>query len=167
MRVYSFPRWCSGQCRRHKKHKKDIRVRSLGWEDPLKKEMATHSSILAWRIPWTEEPGRLQSMASHRGARLSTPHNKYRRLRILQIFFPVPDLQPGKPDMGFRMLQPPRPLCPWAFPGKNTGVGCHTFSLRLTVASALPLEVEYPFWSSPVFSVYGCSAISCDFVVSV
>ena len=36
----------------------------LGWEDPLKKEMATHSSILAWRIPWIEEPGRLQSMGS-------------------------------------------------------------------------------------------------------
>ena len=41
---------------------KETRVRSLGWEDPLEKEMATHSSILAWRIPWTEEPGRLQSM---------------------------------------------------------------------------------------------------------
>ena len=37
-------------------------VRSLGWKDPLEKEMATHSSILAWRIPWTEEPDRLQSM---------------------------------------------------------------------------------------------------------
>ena len=37
-------------------------VRSLGWEDPLEKEMATHSSALAWKIPWTEEPGRLQSM---------------------------------------------------------------------------------------------------------
>ena len=40
--------------------------RSLGWEDPLEKGMATHSSILAWRIPWTEEPGRLQSMGSQR-----------------------------------------------------------------------------------------------------
>ena len=39
-------------------------VRSLGWEDPLEKEMATHSSVLAWRIPWTEEPGGLQSMGS-------------------------------------------------------------------------------------------------------
>ena len=39
-------------------------VQSLGWGDPLEKEMATHSSILAWRIPWTEEPGRLQSMGS-------------------------------------------------------------------------------------------------------
>ena len=37
-------------------------VRFLGWEDPLEKEMATHSSILAWKIPWTEEPGGLQSM---------------------------------------------------------------------------------------------------------
>ena len=37
-------------------------VRPLGWEDPLEKEMATHSSCLAWRIPWTEEPGGLQSI---------------------------------------------------------------------------------------------------------
>ena len=41
-------------------------VRSLGWEDPLEKEMATHSSILAWRIPWTEKSGRLQAMDSQR-----------------------------------------------------------------------------------------------------
>ena len=41
-------------------------VRSLGWEDPLEKEMATHSSILAWKIPWTEEPGRLQSIGLQR-----------------------------------------------------------------------------------------------------
>ena len=41
-------------------------VLSLGWEDPLEEGMATHSSILAWRIPWTEEPGRLQSIGSHR-----------------------------------------------------------------------------------------------------
>ena len=41
-------------------------VRSLGGEDPLQKEMATHFSILAWKIPWMEEPGRLQSMGSQR-----------------------------------------------------------------------------------------------------
>ena len=41
-------------------------VQSLGWEDPLEKGMATHSSTLAWKIPWTEEPGRLQSMGSQR-----------------------------------------------------------------------------------------------------
>ena len=44
----------------------EMRVKSLGWEDPLEKEMATHSSILAWRIPWTEEFGKLQSMGSQR-----------------------------------------------------------------------------------------------------
>ena len=41
-------------------------VRSLGWEDPLEKEMATHSSILAWKVSWTEEPGGLQSVGSQR-----------------------------------------------------------------------------------------------------
>ena len=40
-------------------------VPSLGWEDPLEKEMATQSSTLAWKIPWTEEPGRLQSIIRH------------------------------------------------------------------------------------------------------
>ena len=41
-------------------------IRSLGWEDPLEKEMATHSSTLAWKIPWMGEPGRLQSMGLQR-----------------------------------------------------------------------------------------------------
>ena len=45
---------------------RETRVRSLGWEDPLEKEMAIHSSTIAWKIPWTEEPGRLQSMGSQR-----------------------------------------------------------------------------------------------------
>ena len=44
----------------------ETQVQSLGWEDPPEKEMATRSSILAWRIPWTEEPGGLQSMGSQR-----------------------------------------------------------------------------------------------------
>ena len=44
--------------------KRETRVQSLSQEDPLEKEMATDSSILAWKIPWTEEPGRLQSMGS-------------------------------------------------------------------------------------------------------
>ena len=45
---------------------RDLGLGSLGWEDPLEKEMAIHSSILAWRISWTKEPGRLQSMESQR-----------------------------------------------------------------------------------------------------
>ena len=44
----------------------EIQVRALGWEDPLEKAMAIHSSTIAWKIPWTEEPGRLQSVGLQR-----------------------------------------------------------------------------------------------------
>ena len=44
----------------------ETQVQSLGWEDPLEKEMATHPSTLAWKIPWTEEPGRLRSPWGHK-----------------------------------------------------------------------------------------------------
>ena len=49
----------------------ETRVQLLGQEDPLEKEMATHASTVAWKIPWTEEPGGLQSMGSHSRIRLS------------------------------------------------------------------------------------------------
>ena len=52
-------------------------VQSLGWEDPLEKEMATHSSILAWEIPWREEPGRLQRVRHN----LATEQQQQKRLR--------------------------------------------------------------------------------------
>ena len=51
---------------KHPPTMRETQFRSMGWEDPLEKEMATHSSILAWRIPWTEEPGGLQSTGSQR-----------------------------------------------------------------------------------------------------
>ena len=57
-------------------------VRSLGWEDPLEKEMATHSSILAWRIPWMEESGGLQSMGSQSQTRLSDFISLHRDLKM-------------------------------------------------------------------------------------
>ena len=60
-------------------------VQSLGWEDALEKEMATHSSILAWNIPWTEEPGRLQSTGSQR-----VRHDRVASLSFL--FFPILNL---------------------------------------------------------------------------
>ena len=65
-------------------------VRSLGREDALEKEMATHSSILAWRIPWTVEPGRLRSMGLQRLKQLST-HILWRRQ-----WQPTPVLLPGE-----------------------------------------------------------------------
>ena len=48
------------------KETQEMRVWSLGQEDPLEEELATHSSIVAWKIPWTEEPGKIQSMGSQR-----------------------------------------------------------------------------------------------------
>ena len=51
---------------KHLSAMQETRVRSLGWEDALEKGMATHSSVLAWRIPWTEEPGGLWTMGSQR-----------------------------------------------------------------------------------------------------
>ena len=63
----------------------ETQVQSLGQEDPLEEEMATHSSILAWRIPWTEEPGGLQSMGSQKRLDLvikqdhKCSHHRYRK----------------------------------------------------------------------------------------
>ena len=76
----------------HVKHlsaMQETRVRSLGREDPLEKEMTTHSSTLAWKIPWTEEPGRLQSMGSQRvrhdwAMSLSLSYTQY----ISQLLYP-------------------------------------------------------------------------------
>ena len=62
----------------------ETQVRSLGWEDPLEKEMAAHSSIVAWKIPWTEEPGRLQSMESQR-----VRHNCAASLSLPFTFSPI------------------------------------------------------------------------------
>ena len=68
--IKGLPWWSSvslvAQRLKHLPARWETRVHSLGREDPLEKEMATHSSILAWRIPWTEEPGRLQSTGSQR-----------------------------------------------------------------------------------------------------
>ena len=67
-KVTNLPGWISlvAQMTKHLPTMRETRVRSLGREDPLEKEMATHSSTLAWKIPWMEEPGRLQSMGSQR-----------------------------------------------------------------------------------------------------
>ena len=60
--------WTSlvAQMVKHLSMMRETQVQSLGWKDPLEKEMAIHSSTIAWKIPWTEEPGRLQSMGLQR-----------------------------------------------------------------------------------------------------
>ena len=72
----------------------ETRVQSLGQEDPREEEMATHSSTLAWRIQWTEEPGGLQSMGSQSGTRLSNTFTFFRRKKL--TFNSVPSVDPGR-----------------------------------------------------------------------
>ena len=59
----------------------ETQVQSLGWEDPLERETATHHSILAWRIPWAEEPGELQSMGS-----LRVGHDRATFISLLHVY---------------------------------------------------------------------------------
>ena len=69
----------------------ETQVRSLGWEDPQEKGIGTHSSILAWRIPWTEEPGGLQSMGlqrvGHNG--VTNTHNRSQETRQMKWWAPT------------------------------------------------------------------------------
>ena len=85
---------------------RETRVRFLGWEDPLEKEMATHSSALAWKIPWMEERGRLQSMGSQR-----VRHNWATSLYI-------PLLKISLPLHPFLLLFPHR----YSMPGASQGL---------------------------------------------
>ena len=62
----SIPRFPGGSVAENRPAIQETRVRSLGWEDPLEKEMAIHSKTIAWKIPWTEEPGRLPFMGLQR-----------------------------------------------------------------------------------------------------
>ena len=61
-----------------------MRVQSLGWEDPIEQEMATHSNIFAWKIPWAEEPDRLQSMGSQ-GDRTECTHTHRKEFRFREL----------------------------------------------------------------------------------
>ena len=72
---------------KHMPTMQETQVRSLGWEDPLEKEMATHSSTLAWKIPWTEERCRLQSMGSQRVGSDTTERLHFHFLSLLSILF--------------------------------------------------------------------------------
>ena len=130
---------------------RETRVRSLGWEDPLEKEMAIHSNTIAWKIPWSEEPGRLQSMGSQRVGHNwptslslsfptdSTKSDKKKPEGIFNILLENLNEIPISLGMYAYMLSPfshvwlfatpwtvaHQVLCPWDSPGKNTGVGCH------------------------------------------
>ena len=72
----------------------EIWVQSLGWEDPLEEDMTTHSSVLAWRIPWTEQPGGLQSMGPGSWTRLKRGKENG-DLKLIPARHLIKDKQPG------------------------------------------------------------------------
>ena len=100
-------------------------VRSLGWEDPLEKEMVTHSSILEWRIPWTEESGRLQSMESRRVRHFwaTNTHTKYLN-RASQVVLVVKNLPASAGDIRETDLIPGLGRCPGGGHGNSFQYFC-------------------------------------------
>ena len=85
---------------------RETQVQSLGWEDPLEKEMAIHSSTLAWKIPWMEECGRLQSMGSQR-----VGHNWVTSLHPHWNFYPHYSVYPISPSSPYGDFLPSLPTC--------------------------------------------------------
>ena len=94
--VNRFPKWCSGKefvCN-------SLWVQSLGWKDQLEKEMATHSSMHAWKIPWAEEPGGLQSIGLQRvGQDWAHTH-----LHAYARHYKLPNIGHTLPDIGYHVL---------------------------------------------------------------
>ena len=133
-----------------------IRVQSLGWEDPTEKGMATHSSILAWRIPWTEVPGRLQPMRLQRvGHDFFIDYTPFWRRQ----WHPTPVLLPGK-SHGWRSLVG---CSPWGCLETTERFHSH-FSLSTFMPWSRkwqPTPVFLPGESQGRRSLVGCSPWGC------
>ena len=131
-------------------------IQSLGWEDPLEEAMATHSSILAWRIPWTEEPGGLQSMGSQRVRHSWATF--FLRNYHLSIFNTISAITAiywmsikcinrvyvcgVRCSLMSDYLRPHGLYSPWNSPGQNTGVG--SLSLLQGIFPTQRLEPRSP-----------------------
>ena len=97
--------------------------------------MTPHSSILAWKIPWTEEPGGLWSMGSHR-----VRHDWRDWANTYAYIYTVHSVAQLSLTLWLHEPWPSRLLCPWNFPGKDTGVGCY-FLLHMLLLSCVQLFV--------------------------
>ena len=136
-------------------------VQSLGWQDPLKKEMATHPSTLAWKIPRTEEPGRLQSMESQR-----VRNDWATSLMVCGILVPQPGMEPVPPTVEAWSLNH------WTVreaPGPRLYSTCAPASEEQSCCPQVAHKL--PWWglliTSPLVQKYGCEdpiAIVCFIV---
>jgi len=138
----------------------ETQVQSLGWEYPLEKGMATHSSILALRIPRTEEPGGLQSLGPQRVRHdwVSNTHThifvlfQIERTHIFVLFQIIFHYVFSCWSCVWLFATPWTIahccglLCPWAFPGKNTVVGCHLLQFFIIdyykILSIVPCAIQ-------------------------
>ena len=124
----------------------------------LEKEMATHSRVLAWRIPGIEEPGGLLSMGSHSQTRLTRLSSSSSSVK--HVCVSAKSLQ-SCPDLCDPMDCNTRLLCPWDSPGKNTGSGCHALlqgifriqGLNLCLLTSATLADEF-FTTSTTWEAY-------------
>ena len=120
-------------------------VWSLGWEDPLEKEMATHSSTLAWKIPWTEEPGRLQLTGKQRVRHNWATSLSFSCCVACGILVPWPEIKPKSPALGAWSLNywTTREVPPLCFDG------CFSW---LSSPSDLTRDLGSPWGQYPVFT---------------
>ena len=127
-------------------------VWSLGQEDPLEKEMASHASILAWKIPWTADPGRLQSMRSQRaGHDWATSLFTYRYIYISSVQFICSVMSDSLQPHGLQHTSPP---CPSPTPGVYSNSRPLRQCCHLTIpSSAVPFPCLQSFPESRSFQM--------------
>ena len=135
----------------------DARVRCLGWEDPLVNGMAIHSSILAWRVPWTEEPGGLQSMRSPRVSHTHTHQRSPNAMDRGAWRTTVPGITKSQSD-GQRETDtlPPKRAQSWLFCAFAFRGGCWEQTLQRSGA-VRPGELGITSQSEKKGSCFGCS----------
>ena len=140
-------------------------VRSLGWEDPLEKEIATHSSTLAWKIPWMEESGKLQSMGSQRvGQDLATsPHFPCAGIIERQLYFQVDGLYTLPPLGSWFRYQSPLP--PWPSIFVQCTKSCYDSQSRYCTALVLfPCQGLFPKLRLNSIILVFCCCLKCLFI---
>ena len=139
----------------------ETQVQSLGWEDPLEKEMAIHSSTIAWKIPWTEEPGRLQSMGLQR-VRHDWATSLTTITKGLQTFDPFKQCSNRQPHWSYVLLKAVQSspfLCKiiqnslaWHAKCPQTSHPLLSLPLHLTLWALTILS----YWKLPMISIISC-----------
>ena len=131
----------------------ETQVQSLGWEDPLEKEMATHSRILAWRVPWTEDLGGLHSMGLQ-SVRHDWATNTHSLGYLLQLFAQSPQLKPTVESMFCGSFKPLFTEIPSASWNLNLITYCWFILYKFTFCFSYKLNFIHFLKSEPTWNVF-------------